>query len=74
MKGVLEAAAPELVVKAGGAGAKLRLTEAVPGGGEFWATLAENVSYTANRMVSLVFGLVLGLVFGLVLGFVFGLV
>ena len=36
---VLEAAAPALAVKAGGVGAKLRLTVEVPGGGEFCATL-----------------------------------
>src|SRR5215467_13235371 len=32
----LEAAAPLLALNVGGAGAKLRLTVAVPGGGEFW--------------------------------------
>ena len=34
-----DAAAPAAAVKAGGVGAKLMLTVAVPAGGEFWATL-----------------------------------
>src|SRR5690349_9571415 len=55
----LEAAAPLLAENVGGAGAKLRLTVAVPGGGVFCATLAEKVSYTANFNDSLAFGLVL---------------
>jgi len=52
----LEAAAPELALKVGGAGAKLRFTVAVPGGGEFCATLETNVSYTANFTDSLALG------------------
>jgi hypothetical protein len=37
---VSEAYAPRLALKAGGVGAKLRFTVAVPGGGEFWPGFA----------------------------------
>src|SRR5689334_7205300 len=55
---VLEGAAPSPVENAGGAGAKLRFTVAVPGGGEFCPTLALNVAYTANFSDSLALGFV----------------
>src|SRR5690242_994955 len=55
----LEAAAPLLALNAGGEGAKLKFTVAVPGAGVFCATLDTKVSYTPNFRVSLAFGLVL---------------